>query len=603
MRPSQRRNGFFAGRRTTKLQIQFQTISDTNRYCDTASYMVASKKMKSTVITTDEQRKVINDQIDEGQPRSLPFDERNTGILNVLRCFELCWCDIERIRRKHGDAVAEVELDVATDALHQCLKWLSELVSNVESLKNLPHTTTENISQCAELIQAARRYAEMCDVMGILWLNKIETIEHSSGDIELQYTPEQMQYQAAQWLWRLERVPDVPFPDGVIKQLQLDVAKLSIKDVDFRVVTVIDPALIEALHQNVTDLSEPLWQLPKPLPLSSFTTFEFSRFWIALRTIVGVHKYIFNALEAVNVDAAIAVLKPDEWAELITRISGLDNDVVRCIINYLTYDYSLIKKTNDKKHKSEAMCFPFFRIGDKQLAASSLIVLNSNAERNLLDLASAKEGTTYDGVKKAKEEQWSLDLALRFKKFGLIAKPQVAYPGKPGGDIDLFVFDQNTKQALIVQLKWLLISRIKSGHIKEVNTAFEQSRRAISYIKVNTKDAAGRLGVSEADLRAAKFLPVAVMKESNLHGFATDLEIPILNSLMFDAVIEKTAGDLSELWQIISTDRSFMPQQGRDFVARRAYVPEDGKPFAGVRFTRLRLDLPSPGHKWTPFAK
>jgi hypothetical protein len=559
--------------------------------------------MQATVITTDEQRAVIDKQIDKGEPASLPFAERNAAILHVLRCLELCWCEIERIRRNQGDAVAEVELDIATDALHFCLKWINELLPKVDSLTDLPQSKKEDIAQCSQLIETARRYAEMCDVMGILWLNKIETIENASGEIELKFTPEQLRYQAAQWLWRLDQIPNVPLPEVAIKQLQNTLAKLSPADIDHRVLTRIDREIVRALHPNVRDLSDALWQLPKPLPLSKFTTKEFSDFWIALRTIVGVHRYIFNTVEGTNVDAAVAVLKPDEWAALIAEISGLNIDVVRYIVDYLTYDYSLVKKTEDKKHKSEAMCFPFFRLGEEQLAASSVIILNSSAERNLLDLASAKEGTTYDGVKKTKEDQWSIELAERFEKFGLIAKAQVEYPGKPGGDIDLFVFDRKTKQALIVQLKWLLMNRIKSEHVKEANKAFNQARRAIAYIKGNNKDAASRLGVSEAELKAATFLPLAVIKESNLHGFVTDPEIPILNGIMFDAVIAESAGDLSKLWQIVSTDRSFLPRQGKDFVSRNAYVPYDGKPFAGARFSRPQPDLPSPGYKWKPFTK
>jgi hypothetical protein len=227
------------------------------------------------------------------------------------------------------------------------------------------------------------------------------------------------------------------------------------------------------------------------------------------------------------VHAAVAVLKPEEWAELIADISGLDLETVRYMVDYLTYDYSLVKKTEDKKHKSEAMCSPFYGLGAEQLAASSLVVLNSNAERNLFDLACAKEGTKYDPLKKAKEEQWSIDLAQRFEKYGFVAKPQAAYPGTPGirgGDIDVFVFVLKTKQALIVQLKWLLMNSIKSGHVKTAYEAFDQARRAIAYIKANPKDAARRLGLSEDDLKAATFLPLAVIKESNLHGFATDLK-------------------------------------------------------------------------------
>lgn len=70
---------------------------------------------------------------------------------------------------------------------------------------------------------------------------------------------------------------------------------------------------------------------------------------------------------------------------------------------------------------------------------------------------------------------------------------------------------------------------------------------------------------------------------------------------MFDGVIEESAGDLGNLWQIVSTDQSFLPVQGRDFVVRSVHVPYDGKPFAGIRFTKAQLNLPTPDCKWKPF--
>lgn len=537
-------------------------------------------------ITTDKQRRELDERIDRGVPTQLNFPECNAAILHMLRALELYWLNIERIRHAQGDAVAEVQLDIATDAAHLCFMWIHKLVSVVRALTVSVATTTKDLEECKELVALAARYAEMCDVMGILWLNQVATTEVVSGEIELDYTADQIRYQAAQWLWRLELTPDVPFPKNAIDELQKAIANLTPESIDQAVLSKLDPAIFKAIHSHVIDLSNNLWQLPNSMDLSAFSTHEFGEFWTALRTIVGVHKFVFNGVVDRNIDAAVPVLTPKQWCEIIADMSGLTHDKVTAIIDYLTYDMSLIQKTGDKKHKTEAICLPFFKLGAQQLAASPLLVLNSSAERNLFDLAMTREGAKYDRLKESKESQWSEDLAARFKKYGLVAVPLLEYPG---GDIDLFVMDPKIKVALVVQLKWLLMNRIKSGHVDDALTAFDQAKRAVRWIEENPKDAAERLKLTTIEVTSVQLRPLAVIKESLLNGFAVDPDVPLLNGTIFDALIDYTKGDLNRLWQILFTEQSHLPVADRDFEVKEGFVPIDGKSFGDVRFKRPEL--------------
>ena len=88
-------------------------------------------------------------------------------------------------------------------------------------------------------------------------------------------------------------------------------------------------------------------------------------------------------------------------------------------------------------------------------------------------------------------------MAERFKQLGLHA---VAERNYRGGDIDLFVIDVCSGLALVIQLKWLVHDRIKSGHVQEAEKAFSQAKGAIHWIRANLASACQILGVEEDQL-------------------------------------------------------------------------------------------------------
>ncbi len=547
-------------------------------------------------MTTADKRRALDTKIDGGIPSALPFPERNAAIVHLLRSLEQHWLHLESLRQTTGDAICEVAIDLSREGAHLCLQWMHEKIAKTEPMEASIETTAKDVNSCIELIIEGGRYGEMCDVMGMLWLEKIDTKEISPSELELIYTPEQKQYEAAQWLWRLQSTPQVPWPIQAMTELQTTIGRFTADDIDEHIVLKLNRDIVRGFQDNVREMSDKLWQLPDAMNLGVCTTSEFKDFWVALRTVAAVHKLLFNAVASRSSQAAVPIFIKEEWVNLLSELSGLDSAKVGRLVDYLTYDYSLTQKGKDK-HATEAMSQPFFAMSSEQLALSCFFVLNSNAERNLFDLTSSKQPSLYDRLKKSKEVQWAEALAQRFRDLGIHA---VAEENYPGGDIDLFVIDLRSGVSLVIQLKWLLHDRIKDGHVKEARKAFSQAKGAIDWIRANPSIAARKLGVSEAQLQLAQIHPMAVMKESILNGMATDPEVPILSGVILDFLIDETEGDIGRIWQAVFTDRSILPVEGPDFIMEPGFAPYNGVAFGGVRFKLPKAKLPTGKTGWKP---
>lgn len=530
----------------------------------------------------NEQKKSLDDRIDGGLPTALPFEDRKSALLHLLRATEVRRNGVEQLRQRYGEAVAETSLDITREALHHCLGWIHQRVAKLSESDGLtvPRTTEADVDYCLSLLQVAADYSEISDVMTMLWLDRVEIKHHADDDIELAYSSEQIAFEAAQWLWRLN-FKEVPPPRDALNDLQRWINGDKSFALDESLIFRIPHDVLAKMNHGMIKHSENLWQLPGVIDFESFSTNDFRQVWITLMTLAVIPRVVFNATN--NVHVSIPVGTRESWLALISGVSGVQSERVRTIFDLLTYELdSTLKGTN--KHKSESISQPIYQIDTNLFALSSMYVLISSAERNLFDLLSAKLPEVYDRRKDEKERQWAEHLVSQFKAHGFIALHQRKYSD---GDIDVFVYDKSKKIGLVIQLKWLLLDRIKSRHLSEATKCIKQARDACRWISENPQSASSLLGLKLDDVIQGKFLPLAVLKEGLLNGFVSSPDVPLLSGNIFDSYLAKHGNDLQKLWNL-AQERRFLPIKDYHYkIGDFAYIPE--KPFNGVRFKRRRL--------------
>lgn len=529
----------------------------------------------------------IDAQIDAGIPQTLPFTGIQHAVAALLFASEVRWRNFDlEIARLHGIEASEVASDVSREALHWAVMWSHQKLKNCD--ENIGFSIAEaDIANAFQLLHVAAEYSELCDLMVGTFQSQVEVKQISDHVLAWCPTPEQLAFEAAQWLWRgvaAAGADDLEDPClRLIEWVNNQGEKLPI---DSSMVFKIPIDILKEIQQLLVPVAESRWQLPNDIDLKLFTKNQFKIFWLALMTAAVPHRRIYAETGIVN--CAVPIGSLEQWTSLIVSLSDLDVKIVSTLIKFLSYSIETTKKVVHKR-TANIISQPFFALDENMLALSAFMTLGSSAERNLFDLLSNKMSDEYEHIKDLKEEQWAGHLANRFSKLGFHAVPQRKFPDR-GGDVDLFVFDSSKKLGLVVQLKWFLVDRIKSTHLEQGTSAIDQAKASVAWIKNSPDQASKVLNVPVENLRQARLLPIGIIKEGLLGGYLWNEEVPLISDTVFEHAFEKFDGDIEKIWNY-AHDHKFLPQLGQHYKADRiASVPASGNPFNGVNFQKPLLE-------------
>jgi|GEM_PF-3070310 len=538
-----------------------------------------------TLLKTDKLR--IDAQIDAGIPSTLPFTGIQHAVAALLFGAEVRWrhWDIE-ILRLHGLEASEVAGDISREALHWAVIWSHQKLGACVGDTGFS-LTEKDIENAYQLLHLAAEYSELCDLMVGTFQAQVEVKQVSENVLEWCPSPEQLAFEAAQFLWRgvqAREAADAKDPCGGLISWINDQGDAL--DLDSSLVFRIPVDILNEIQVGLVTVSERRWQLPENIELSLFTTSQFKKFWLALMTAAVPHRRIYAETGVPN--CALPIGSIEQWNSLLASLSGLKPDVVSTMMSFLTYSIETTQKVLHKR-TADIISQPFFQLNENILALSTFLTLSSSAERNMFDLLSNKMSDEYEGIKDLKEEQWATSLANRFLKFGLHALSQRKIPDQ-GGDVDLFVFDSTNNIGLVVQLKWFLVDRIKSTHLEQGTSAIDQANASVDWIRNSTEQASKVLNVPVENLKQAKLLPLGIIKEGLLGGYLWNDEIPLISDTVFEHAFSKFGRDINEIWNYAHNKR-FLPELGRHYKADRIVsVPASGRPFNGVSFQKPLLE-------------
>ncbi len=188
------------------------------------------------------------------------------------------------------------------------------------------------------------------------------------------------------------------------------------------------------------------WQYPSDASLGTYTFGEFRRFWTCLYTMCMLHICVCHA----SMQHVILYKTRFAWTEEISQRSGLSIDTALLILTDLVYDPALYQRHQQQPNIASQ---PFFPISDgDQLALSNILVIPTDAERNVWELTSVLRKMDFSMIEAQKERQWAEDALIPWLRgLGYEAWNHIKFDksnDSEGSDVDLFVVDVEKKFAL-----------------------------------------------------------------------------------------------------------------------------------------------------------
>lgn len=528
----------------------------------------------------------VDQQLDAGLP-SPPTGEQEKYLIDLLRYVESYWkFAIPHEVAKRGHSSESVLKSRALNAAGLCLSiCCKQSVDSGESTWHAGETGEDDIRAWKTIFDDALKYSDMCDWMMVFWNDACKIDQVSPTEFVFSYSAERERLEVAEWL--LKKL-DTPIILAANVDLSFLVGEISKAGLDAMLALRIPLSILQRVQEWVAAEQTTCWNLGGTIALDGFTLGEYRKFWTALSTVVAIHKFAWNTAGAdEQLSISVPVMEGDALADLLSKLSELSVERVRFLIQYITCD---IRRWRSGKSQ-DAMLQPIFVLSENKLAISPSLILESNAERNVLDLVNRKNSSVYDRVKDLKEEQWSAELEQVLRGYRLTAKAQVKYANTK---MDLIIINEKRSFALTCELKWILTAdRIKADHVEYVSEGFGQAWRASEWSAGNRDALAERLDLPKGSLQNCDFKPLLICKDTLLNGLAKHEDVPIACGRLFDWLVKQTRGNVEKTWSVIHSG-TFLPIRDKHFQARKSTLEFNGITFHVVGFDAV------PGNEWMP---
>lgn len=303
------------------------------------------------------------------------------------------------------------------------------------------------------------------------------------------------------------------------------------------------------------------WSMNPNWDLGGYTFEQLKKLWFVLKGLCIVHDM---ALEFVRnpekqSELRIRIKSNVEWIAELTQQSNLPRNVVRQIVEDLTYNESFYESG---KKKSHVMYQPFLHFGNGRLALNSRIVRISNVERNVWSLTSFLRPNLHGDLRNLKESFWIEEFQKKVELLGLRAIPDIQFND---GNIDLLIIDENLKFGLICELKWLTKSDNVGGTQevdKEINKGVGQALESYEWLKSNIPSLSQQINVKEDELKDFDFRPFVICKDDLPSGFLEKTKVPVINQQLFDWIMDEPHHQNLRLLWYVAESMSYLPKVG-----------------------------------------
>lgn len=232
------------------------------------------------------------------------------------------------------------------------------------------------------------------------------------------------------------------------------------------------------------------WEATKTLPegwkFDSFSLEEYKQTWLDIAALCYIHFFaLFNIEDpAIRINNSIIRQRFDDIISFINSINGIDKEVIKNILEYITFDPS--------KPNIDIMYQPIVALKDDVILITPMLFIDSNPERNLISLVSLYN-KDYEHSKEVNtlEDIMAQDIEAMLPKDGKVIVKKHKQLGKKLPDLDLAIYDISTNAILLCELKWFnAVDSTKELYAREddIEHGCKQQEIIISYALQNKKE-------------------------------------------------------------------------------------------------------------------
>lgn len=195
------------------------------------------------------------------------------------------------------------------------------------------------------------------------------------------------------------------------------------------------------------------WDYTKTLPetwtFDSFSLKDYKETWIAIATLCYIHSTacIKSNAPGMAVEDSVILIEEDKFVESIANLSGVGQDSILRIIQYITYNKAL--KNNDIIYQ------PIFKLSKEKLAITPYLFMSSRPERNLISLVGKMNDSQYSVFTNSLEALMQDDIDWQLDELKGIIKVRSIHLDPTLPDVDYGIYDPRSNSALICEFKWL----------------------------------------------------------------------------------------------------------------------------------------------------
>ena len=158
----------------------------------------------------------LDKRIDAGFQHNLKVLSLPKSLLHILRAAEFRNINNDlQVREQFGVAAGEPATDVTREAVHLSIVAIAENEDQVHC-----SSKKADLDAALDLLKVTADYAEMSDIMTLSFLNGVSLEPINDSDYELSMTKEQIEHEAAQWLWRLKQYVEPPAPRETLDRVR-----------------------------------------------------------------------------------------------------------------------------------------------------------------------------------------------------------------------------------------------------------------------------------------------------------------------------------------------------------------------------------------------
>jgi len=191
-------------------------------------------------------------------------------------------------------------------------------------------------------------------------------------------------------------------------------------------------------------------ELPEEWKFDMFSVMEYKQFWVAVATLCIIHMTacLKSNIPGANVEEAVITKSPLKFSQYISQKSGISEQSSSAIVKLLTYNNCL--KNNDIVYQ------PFVLIDENMLALAPHLILSSRPERNRISLIHKFRDKSYFDLTNLREEIMQDELSLVISKLPHVVVAQNKALPDQLPDVDYAIWDKESNNVLVCELKWLV---------------------------------------------------------------------------------------------------------------------------------------------------